>query len=435
MIDTLIDKNGNILYPQSTAEAILVNEGISLQDKLNDYDSHQHIEQVFKLPEDYINYVSKVIYLNDINDYSNSGIYTIYSTDINVDDINYTSSTTALTADLTNFKSLMKIIVAQGVVFPASVLEIIYVGKDDNDFYFTIPALMSAPDEVVSKTDLASSEFGIEITINDENALQINDTITITLGCELGWKRIEDSYDSIIPTSQQEIPFAPDIVHYVGNYQPKQEGTETYLYLDEIPTLIPGNTYKKICLFIFDPDKCIATPSTNNIQINQFTPNNSMILGIMYANYGDNPIALRYMLNAYGNATLTYNGANKFLISGTGLPPGESLTIDALQLSYGLKISYTNPLQVGDTITLSTTVLPIFSWQSLQTDSDGNAWFVGDVYVGSTEGIDTNNGSKKLATEEYVDNAVTNTFQILNISQAEYDALQTYSPNALYVIE
>ena len=34
----------------------------------------------------------------------------------------------------------------------------------------------------------------------------------------------------------------------------------------------------------------------------------------------------------------------------------------------------------------------------------GNAWYSGDVYVGSTSGTNKDEGSKKLATEEYVDN-------------------------------
>ena len=37
-------------------------------------------------------------------------------------------------------------------------------------------------------------------------------------------------------------------------------------------------------------------------------------------------------------------------------------------------------------------------------DWDGNAWYQGDVYVGSTSGTNQDEGSKKLATEEYVDN-------------------------------
>lgn len=38
-------------------------------------------------------------------------------------------------------------------------------------------------------------------------------------------------------------------------------------------------------------------------------------------------------------------------------------------------------------------------------DWEGNAWYAGDVYVGSTSGINKDEGSKKLATEEYVDRA------------------------------
>lgn len=35
-------------------------------------------------------------------------------------------------------------------------------------------------------------------------------------------------------------------------------------------------------------------------------------------------------------------------------------------------------------------------------DWGGNAWYQGDVYVGSTSGVNRDEGSKKLATEEYV---------------------------------
>lgn len=39
-------------------------------------------------------------------------------------------------------------------------------------------------------------------------------------------------------------------------------------------------------------------------------------------------------------------------------------------------------------------------------DWEGNAWYSGDVYVGSTSGTNKDEGSKKLATEEYVDELV-----------------------------
>ena len=42
-------------------------------------------------------------------------------------------------------------------------------------------------------------------------------------------------------------------------------------------------------------------------------------------------------------------------------------------------------------------------------DWDGNAWYAGDVYVGSTSGTNKDDGSKKLATEEYVTTLVGET--------------------------
>ena len=42
-------------------------------------------------------------------------------------------------------------------------------------------------------------------------------------------------------------------------------------------------------------------------------------------------------------------------------------------------------------------------------DWQGNAWFAGDVYTGSTSGTNKDGGSKKLATEEYVNNLVGGT--------------------------
>ena len=40
-------------------------------------------------------------------------------------------------------------------------------------------------------------------------------------------------------------------------------------------------------------------------------------------------------------------------------------------------------------------------------DWSGNAWYAGDIYVGSTSGKNKDDGSKKLATEEYVNSAIS----------------------------
>ena len=50
-------------------------------------------------------------------------------------------------------------------------------------------------------------------------------------------------------------------------------------------------------------------------------------------------------------------------------------------------------------------------------DWNGNAWYAGNVYVGSTSGINKDDGSKKLATEEYVDSPKTSI--ILNSSTTD----------------
>ena len=39
-------------------------------------------------------------------------------------------------------------------------------------------------------------------------------------------------------------------------------------------------------------------------------------------------------------------------------------------------------------------------------DWNGNAWYAGDVYIGSTSGTNKDEGSKKLATEEYANNLI-----------------------------
>jgi hypothetical protein len=59
-------------------------------------------------------------------------------------------------------------------------------------------------------------------------------------------------------------------------------------------------------------------------------------------------------------------------------------------------------------------------------DWDGNAWYQGDVYVGSSSGTDKDEGSKKLATEEYVEAATGDA--IKNLS----DSLSTVATSGDY---
>lgn len=56
-------------------------------------------------------------------------------------------------------------------------------------------------------------------------------------------------------------------------------------------------------------------------------------------------------------------------------------------------------------------------------DWSGNAWYQGDVYVGSSSGVDRDSGSKKLATEEYVNSTVSSSIDTtLSIANTAADA-------------
>lgn len=56
-------------------------------------------------------------------------------------------------------------------------------------------------------------------------------------------------------------------------------------------------------------------------------------------------------------------------------------------------------------------------------DWQGNAWYAGDVYVGSTYGTNKDGGSKKLATEKYVDNAISSITPGESGAITEFDTL------------
>lgn len=81
-------------------------------------------------------------------------------------------------------------------------------------------------------------------------------------------------------------------------------------------------------------------------------------------------------------------------------------------------------------------------------NANGTGWFQGDVYVGSTSGTNKDAGSKKLATESYVDNAVANAggeisnspttsipiYSIWTGTQEQYEAIATLDANTIYNI-
>lgn len=63
-------------------------------------------------------------------------------------------------------------------------------------------------------------------------------------------------------------------------------------------------------------------------------------------------------------------------------------------------------------------------------DWQGNSWFQGDVYTGSTSGTNKDEGSKKLATEEYVDNKSIDPVIIEN--KKNKDLIVTYAEDSTF---
>lgn len=72
-----------------------------------------------------------------------------------------------------------------------------------------------------------------------------------------------------------------------------------------------------------------------------------------------------------------------------------------------LNIGDETSLHIVGNGTYSTMTKPDTRSNAYTLDRLGNAWFAGNVYVGSTSGTNKDDGSKKLATEEYVNNKTT----------------------------
>ena len=67
-------------------------------------------------------------------------------------------------------------------------------------------------------------------------------------------------------------------------------------------------------------------------------------------------------------------------------------------------------------------------------DWSGNAWYSGDVYVGSTSGIKKDSGSKKLATEEFVESKIQTTLHLKRKVVEALPDLSLAEPEVIYMV-
>ena len=157
-----------------------------------------------------------------------------------------------------------------------------------------------------------------------------------------------------------------------------------------------NNIYAQITAY--DPETQQATVSTTlsadsaldnatcSIQLNMVWGNfshgegiNTVAAGEAAHTEGIHTIAFGYASHAEGNETMAF-GANSHVQGKYNI--GDTSNIYAHIIGNGTKEEKRSNAHTLD-------------W-------DGNAWYAGDVYVGSTSGINKDGGSKKLATEEFV---------------------------------
>lgn len=105
---------------------------------------------------------------------------------------------------------------------------------------------------------------------------------------------------------------------------------------------------------------------------------------------------------------------------------GEYNIIDTAGLNTSFRGSYAHIVGNG-TATTNRSNAHTLDWS-------GNAWYSGDVYVNSTSGTNKDSGSKKLATEEFVESKIQTT---LHLKRKVVDALPDLSiaePEVIYMV-
>ena len=126
---------------------------------------------------------------------------------------------------------------------------------------------------------------------------------------------------------------------------------------------------------------------------------------------GNNTIASGDYSHAEGNSTKAHGGGSHAEGYNTTASGSSSHAEGYLTTAIGTNSHVQGKYNIEDT---SNTYADIIGNGTSKTarsnaatvDWSGNAWFAGDVYIGSTSGTNKDDGSKKLATEEYVNSSI-----------------------------
>ena len=150
----------------------------------------------------------------------------------------------------------------------------------------------------------------------------------------------------------------------------------------------------------------LESPSSDRFDtmISKLNTNRWESLYFTTASSGENLTSVTHITYDYRRGTGTQNGEPAIFLQ-------EYDTCAMISISSSIDSEYAHIIGNGTSDTERSNAHTL--------DWEGNAWYSGDVYVGSTSGTNKDEGSKKLATEEYVDELVAASIE--NNEQVQVD--------------
>lgn len=545
LIKTLKDKDGNILYPQSTAEAVFINDGNNLQNKLNEYDNHQYLEQVAEMPEATADNIGQVVQYIGVstqqseNDYLTGTIYECIN-DYNITNGTVISLNDGVTVNSFDYTQLLQSYdICRGGSY-----SIFYDVNDDYAYLCKKGSTNPSTQRIVSMStyDNTINDYGINISLNITSTNGYEEIAEVIFESGYKWQEVNpvilyykdeedlpytepekreiiDKIKSIFGSEYQTDPIKPCYIHMGGyrTYDTLYYAIPSYRegeYIVEVNNTYASNSYPEddygylsASRFGFhyhwgtldtfsdswsteeyymrtEADEKFAKKSIyDDTAINLGRKENTSIgtcstaegyettasgnyshAGGRYATAsavaahaeGEGTVASAYAAHAegyYAEATGNYSHAESRSkasgesshAEGAGRAKGRYSHAEGLEtVAQGDYQHAQGKYNIVDNDNLYAHIVGHGTGaggeKNIHTlNWSGEAWFQGDIYVGSTSGKNKDEGSKKLATEEYVNNNAMPASPIINAfwkgTQAEYDALASKNNTTLYLIQ
>lgn len=365
-IQTIKNKDDIVIYPQTHTTAVFTNEGEKLQDKLDQYLTTEDIgelEEVAAIAELQSNKVT------EINE--------------NSTDTTYPSAKAVYEAIAKNNGAGLNIIIPADGTRPtegeASAIYLIPAENAETENVYEEWIYINSNWEMIGTTKIDLSNYYTKIEAGEQFAkLSLYGDTTINIGRKanttIGLNSVAEGIDTT-----------------ASGHQSHAEG---------VTTTASGN--------YSHAEGLSTTASGNGSHAEGY---NTTASGMRSHAEGESTTASKDYSHAEGNGT-TASGYNSHAEGNHTIASGNSSHAEGhctqaasdeqhVQGKYNIADSNDTYAHIVGNGTLEA------GSNAHTLDWDGNAWFEGDVYVGSTSGTNKDEGSKKLATEEYINNKIT----------------------------